>query len=181
MACHHPAATLYDPASVASGNFAIESVQVLFPGRSQSGFGVFVGGRQLAEAGSSCIAFLIRRDASVRVEQKSVASTVELVPWTAGRAVRTPDSTGFANNVLRVAVDADSARFSVNGERAATTVRGALPIRRRVRIPCWSGPERAHHDTRSHATARAGSTTEKVDPGGGVQVIGRIVYKHNAP
>lgn len=127
-----PAAVMYDPGHLASGNFVIESTQVLFPGASQSGYGVFIGGRGLEFADAKrarYVAFLIRRDGAFSVESDTGAETVSLVPWKTVSAVkRAPPGDATVTNTLRVAVAPDSIRVSMNGERIAAVPRGDLQL-----------------------------------------------------
>ncbi len=123
-----PPATMYDPSASASGNYAVESLQILFPGRSQSGYGVFVGGRDLDGNAPGYVAFLMRRDGQFAVERRSGASTDALVPWTASAAVKLATGNGTVSNLMRVSAEPDSVRFSINGERVATLPRGELPL-----------------------------------------------------
>lgn len=120
-----PAVTVFEPAYRARGRFTVESETFLFPGASDAGFGVFVGGRDLESRGP-LVAFLIRRDGSAAIESRSGSSATLLHPWTVHQAIVKGAATGDAvRNVLRVDGEATVLTFSVNGERVAEISRTA--------------------------------------------------------
>jgi hypothetical protein len=122
-------AVLYHPSQVTDGRFVVESQFYLFPGTSGDGHGLFIGGRGLDGTSPSYLAFLVRRDGSAAVFHMAGAAEHTLVPWTRQDAVaRPPAEGGTADNLLRVAVEPDSIRFSVNGARVATLPRGDAPV-----------------------------------------------------
>jgi hypothetical protein len=118
-----PGGVLYDPASVASGRFVIEAETFLFPEKSDQGFGLFVGGRDLSGT-PEYIAFLIRHDGRGAIMRAGATPTL-LVDWTPGDSVKAQDASDAVRNVLRVAVERDSVFFTVNGGRVATVPRMA--------------------------------------------------------
>jgi hypothetical protein len=124
-----PAALLYDPAHSASGRFAVEAEVFLFPGQSQEGYGVFLGGKELDSRAPAYVAILATRDGRLTIEQHSGTTATVLVPPSRVAAVQPhTGGEGTAKNVMRVSVDADSVRVDVNGTRASTLPRGVLPL-----------------------------------------------------
>jgi hypothetical protein len=120
-----PGATLFDPAYSGRGRFVVESEIFLFPGSSQAGFGVFVGGRNL-ESGGQYVAFLLRRDGSAAIESMDAGRSVLLHPWTPSAAVVPGKTAGDpVKNVLRVEAEATAVTFYINGQKAADTPRDA--------------------------------------------------------
>ena len=102
------AATLFDPAATAEGSFALETIQILFPGTSQSGYGLFFGGRGFEPGGQvEFTAFLIRRDGHATVERRSGATATAVLPWTPVAAIQQVSGEETARNVLRVSVGRD--------------------------------------------------------------------------
>lgn len=125
-----PAAAMFDPTRQSSGNYVVESTQILFPGTSQAGYGIFFGGRGLEggnAATGSYVAFLARRDGQFSVERRAGGSATTIVPWTAHAAVKRQLGEETASNVLRAAVHVDSVRFSINGERVGAIARDDVP------------------------------------------------------
>jgi hypothetical protein len=120
-----PGALLYDPAYAARGRFAIEAEIFLFPGTSQSGYGIFVGGSRLESGEPSYLALLIRRDGQVALERVQGASRTLLAPWTASAAVRPhPGGDEVVQNVIRLSVERDSLVVEANAARVLAVARG---------------------------------------------------------
>jgi hypothetical protein len=109
-----PGALMYDPSIRATGSYILESVQILFPGTAQSGYGLFFGGRDLEGPSAHYVAFLVRRDGHVTVESHQDSTITTLVPWTPAPSVQQVTGDNTARNVLRIAVRPDSVLFAVN-------------------------------------------------------------------
>lgn len=118
-----PGALMYDPSIQATGNYVLESVQILFPGTTQSGYGLFFGGRDLDGAGAQYVAFLARRDGQITVEQRQNTTTTTLVPWTRAPSIQQVTGDNTARNVLRIVVRPDSVVFEVNAVSVAAYAR----------------------------------------------------------
>ncbi|HSA57211.1 MAG TPA: hypothetical protein VLE53_15975 [Gemmatimonadaceae bacterium] len=123
-----PAALLYDPANSAAGRFAVEAEIFLFPGTSQEGYGLFVGGSPAGAPSAAWVAFLVRRDGSALVEQRAGGRVSTILAPFPTTAVKPHPGEGTSHNVLRVSVEPDSIRFDANGQRIAAIERGALPL-----------------------------------------------------
>jgi hypothetical protein len=130
-----PGATLYEPSHTGRGRFAIESEIFLFPGTSDSGFGLFIGGQEL-EAKGRLVAFLIRRDGSAAVESRESGRNTQLRPWTKATPILPGAATGDpVKNVLRVEAEATTVVFAVNGQqvleipREGTALDGIVGLR----------------------------------------------------
>lgn len=118
-----PGALMYDPAIQAAGSYVLESVQILFPGTTQSGYGLFFGGRDLESPSAHYVLFLVRRDGHIAVERRRDSTTTPLVPWTPAPSVEQVTGDNTARNVLRVAVRPDSVIFAVNAVPVAAYAR----------------------------------------------------------
>ena len=124
-----PGAVLYEPSYLGTGRFSVEAETFLFPGTSDSGLGLLLGGRDLGGAGARYTAFLIRRDGSVAVTRHEGGRVTALADWTPARGV-VPGvgQSSPVRNVLRVDVEADVARFVVNDEVVAEIPRPAADL-----------------------------------------------------
>lgn len=123
-----PGALLYDPANSAGGRFAVEAEIFLFPGESQEGHGLFIGGSAIEGDGApSYLTFLVRRDGGAAVEQHRAGARITLLSLARAEGVTAHSGQGTARNVIRVAVEPDSIRFSANGVRVGALARGDLP------------------------------------------------------
>ncbi len=123
-----PAAILWHPDSAAKGDFTIESTIFLFPtkGRDQEGYGVFVGGQSLADAGQTYTYFLLRNDGKFLVKRRSGATMATLTAWTDAPAIVKQAGTEAAKNVLRVAASGEMVSFMVNGTEVAKLPRSLV-------------------------------------------------------
>ncbi len=117
-------AVLYDPAMRVTGSFRAEYEAFLFPGTAQSGYGVFVGGRDLEGAAPIYVALVVSRDGRFMVERRAGAATQELVAWRRDTAVAAhPGDDTNVRNVLAVDMDPDSLSFLINGTLVARVAR----------------------------------------------------------
>lgn len=118
-----PGGVLYDPAYTATGRFVLEAEIFLFPQKTDQGFGLFVGGRNL-DGTPEYVAFVLRPDGHAGVVRAGRTPAM-LVEWTPGDSVKAQDASDAVRNVLRVAVERDSVHFTVNGGRIAGLPRSA--------------------------------------------------------
>jgi hypothetical protein len=124
-----PGAILFNPVNSASGRFAVTVEVHLFPGTSQEGYGVFIGGSGLDGPQASYLAFVARRDGSAGIERVTGSARTWIMPWTPNGAVKPhTGGDGTAFNTLRMSVEPDSVRFEANGTRVAALARGDLPV-----------------------------------------------------
>jgi hypothetical protein len=124
-----PAAILYDPKQVASGQYRIESETFLFPGDHLEGFGVLFGGTDLDQDNQSYLYFLIRKDGRYTVRHRAGSETHTLVPWTENAAiVKHEGGEGTAQNVLAIAVGAEQVDFYVNESKVTSLPRAQLQV-----------------------------------------------------
>lgn len=123
-----PAAILYNPAQTATGSYSARLEVFLFPpGEHAEGFGLFVGGQDLAGPGQAYTYFIVRKDGRFMIRQRTGATTRDVVPWTANAAIAThPGDSSNVKYTLAVEVAADSVRFSVNGTTVHTLARAGF-------------------------------------------------------
>jgi hypothetical protein len=127
-------AILYHPLNQAIGRFAIEAEIHLFPGESNDGYGVFLGGRNLESPEATWVAFLMMKDGSATIVQHQglrpgATSRTTLFPITKTTAIKPhTGGDGTALNLMRVLVQGDSAVFSVNGQRITALGVRDLPL-----------------------------------------------------
>jgi hypothetical protein len=125
-----PGALLFDPAYQASERFAVEAEMFLFPGTSESGYGIFVGGAGLNGPSASYLAYVARRDGHVRLEHVSPGGTPHaLVDWMRAESIK--PSQGMEDpvrNVLRMSVERDSIVLEANGSRVTAVPRADLSV-----------------------------------------------------
>jgi opacity protein-like surface antigen len=119
------AAIMWHADSTAGGDFAVESTIFLFPtkGRDREGYGLLVGGADLAGAGQRYTYFLLRNDGKFLVKQRTGAQTRTLTDWTALAAIALQSGPEAVKNVLRVEAKGATVRFLVNGTEAVVLPR----------------------------------------------------------
>ena len=121
---------LWDPGRFASGNYAVKSTIYLFPEgdpdrsgstRTDSPFGLFVGGRDLEGDEPTYVSFQIDNAGRFRIAQHTGDEIEELVPWTAhdGLSVLDEPATSPAENVLEVDIRGEQTIFYIGGESVA--------------------------------------------------------------
>jgi hypothetical protein len=123
-----PGAIVFDARNRAEGRFIVEAEMFLFPGTSQDGYGVFIGGADLEGERSGYTAFVLRRDGSAAVVQRGAGRDTLLVAWTRHDAVVANPGQGTARNLLRVVVEAAGVTFFANDRELVTLPRAPLPL-----------------------------------------------------
>lgn len=124
-----PGALFFDPAYHAAGRYTVEADIFLFPGKSQAGYGVFVGGRSLDAGAPSYLAFVIRRDGQAALEHVTKGKTTALIPWSASASVKPhPGNDDAVLNSIALTVDRDSIIVEANGKRVGSVGRGTLDL-----------------------------------------------------
>lgn len=107
------------------GRRGAEAKVILFPGTGSGAYGLGVTD---LDAPDSWVGALVRRDGSVAVGR--VQRGLEApVAWQPTDAVAKPDSTGYATNLLRIAIGTDEVVFLANGKPIGSLPRASLPAR----------------------------------------------------
>ena len=119
-----PAAIYWRDRDTISGNFHVVAKlsQMKNPAHPEA-FGIFIGGKNLADSGQSYTYFLVRPiDGmySIRRRPSYAARPTAVVEWTASDAVTKADSSGRAMNELSIQVQGGKAKFMVNGKEVYT-------------------------------------------------------------
>ncbi|HEX4933475.1 MAG TPA: hypothetical protein VFV33_09865 [Gemmatimonadaceae bacterium] len=124
-----PGALLFDPQFTASGRYTVDADIFLFPGTSQSGYGIFVGGQGLDGRSPRYLAFLVRRDGHAALEYTSDGRTTALISWAATTAVKPHDGKGEpVLNALSLSIGRDSITISANGQRIGSAPATGLEL-----------------------------------------------------
>ena len=125
-------AIFYQPTTTASGNYTATLDASFFgpPGQYPEGYGIFVGGKDLAGPNQSYIYFVAANNGKFLLKKRTGATTATVVDWTASPAIKTVPAGDKANvkNVFAVQAGRDSVRFSINGSVVATRPRAELGV-----------------------------------------------------
>lgn len=119
-----PAAIYWRDRDTVSGNYHVVAklAQMKNPAHPEA-FGIFVGGKNLADSGQTYTYLLVRPiDGMYSIRRRAGYKTrpTAIVEWTASDAVTKADSSGRATNELSVQVQAGKAKFMVNGKEVYT-------------------------------------------------------------
>lgn len=125
-------AIFYRPGTTAAGNFTATLDAYLFgpPGTYPEGYGIFIGGSDLAGAKQSYLYFVAANNGKFLLKKRTGATTATLIDWTPSTAIKTVPAgdKGNVENVFTVHAAKDSVRFSINGVVVATRPRGETNV-----------------------------------------------------
>src|SRR6266545_5354337 len=112
-----PAAIYWRDRDTISGNFHVvaKMAQMKNPAHPEA-FGIFIGGKSLADSGQAYTYFLVRPiDGMYSIRRRGSYTTrpTAVVEWTANDAVAKADSSGRATNELSIQVQGGKAKFMV--------------------------------------------------------------------
>ncbi|HEV2670326.1 MAG TPA: hypothetical protein VGU74_04495 [Gemmatimonadales bacterium] len=119
-----PAAIYWRDRDTISGNYHVvaKMTQMKNPAHPEA-FGIFIGGKNLADSGQAYTYFLVRPiDGMYSIRRRSSYTTrpTAVVEWTASDAVTKSDTSGKATNELSILVQGGKAKFMVNGKEVYT-------------------------------------------------------------
>lgn len=112
-----PAAIFWNPANTAQNAYTVEATftQVKAPTHAEA-YGLFWGGRDLADAGQDYLYFVIRKDGKYLVRHRAGAETHNIAEWTEHAAIVKEGADGKQVNTLRIEVTATASRLFANGQ-----------------------------------------------------------------
>ena len=125
-----PGALLYHPdyQTKNTDNFAVEAEFFLFPGTSQEGYGIFVGGKHLTpQERPSYLEFVARRDGMGMIRR---GTGEPLVNWKANDAIlpHPGKEKETVKNILRVEAGPIDIVFNANGKEVARIARAGTNV-----------------------------------------------------
>jgi hypothetical protein len=116
------AATYFNPANTASGNYSLKATfNLVKPSGHTNYYGLVFGGSDLEGAGQSYIYFMVAQDGTWLIKHRAGDATHDVAARTANAAVKKPDATGKSSNVLEVRVTGDKVDYLVNGTTVHST------------------------------------------------------------
>jgi hypothetical protein len=122
-----PAHIIFAPKDTASGTYtATASFAQLEAPRHPEGYGLFIGGRDLASPNRAYTYFLVRGNGQFLVKSRAGAKTSDVIAWRADPAVEKADSSGRATYRMSIRVAADSVRFMLNDKQVAAVKAGTI-------------------------------------------------------
>jgi hypothetical protein len=123
-----PAHILYKSSDSASGAYTVSSTidQLAAPAHPEA-YGIFVGGKNLDGTNQQYLYFLARGTGEMMARVREGDKTRNVLAWQKHAAVPAANASGQASYRLGIQVAADSVRFLVNGQTAATVPAAGLP------------------------------------------------------
>lgn len=125
-----PAAIFWRDADTVSGSYTVEAKFWQFEEpRHREGYGLFVGGRDLAGSAQHYTYFLIAGNGQFLVKRRDGNSTAVVSgSWAANPAIVKTDSAGKAENTLTIHVAGGKASFRVNGTEVYASDAAGLDV-----------------------------------------------------
>ncbi len=125
-------AIFYRPENSAAGNYTATLDAMFFgpPGQYPEGYGIVVGGKDLAGPNQSYLYFVAANNGKFLIKKRAGSTTSVVVDWTASSAVRTVAAGESKNveNVFKIQARRDSVLFSINDVVVATRPRSVLAV-----------------------------------------------------
>ena len=120
------AAVYWNPADTAAGTYTLKGTFTLMkPSGHTNYYGLVFGGSGLEGAAQSYTYFLVAQDGTWLVKRRNGDAATDVLPKTAGDAVKKPGADGKSTNALEVRVGADKIEYVVNGTVVGSTPKGA--------------------------------------------------------
>jgi hypothetical protein len=121
------AASYYNPANAAAGNYTVKATfNLVKPSSHTNYYGLVFGGNALDGATQEYLYFMVGQDGSFMVKHRAGDATHDVVARAANDAVKKPDATGKSSNALEVRVSASKIDFAVNGTVVASTPKSGM-------------------------------------------------------
>lgn len=115
------AAIFYDPANTAKGEYTVEAEIHVFPmEHNREGYGVFLGGSDLAGPGQKYVYFLLRGSGEFMVKRRSGDATETVNDWTPNAAILPAPAKDPVKNTIVIHVGKDAVDLSANGVKLAS-------------------------------------------------------------
>ena len=131
-----PASILYRDADRADGPaHAVAKLHVFPASGHHEGFGLIMGGQNLAAANVAYTYFLVRGDGKFLIKRRNGANVSTVVDWTGSDAIVKASADSSVANELSVEMGRDSVTFMVNGKAVHTVpasqvdTRGVIGLR----------------------------------------------------
>jgi hypothetical protein len=125
-------AIFYRPETTAAGNYTATLDAFFFgpPGQYPEGYGIFVGGKDLAGPSQAYLYFVAANNGKYLIKKRTGATTTTIVDWTASPAIKTvaAGENGNVENVFKIQARKDAVLFSINDVVVATRPRSELAV-----------------------------------------------------
>ena len=122
-----PAATLWNPANTATGNYTVRATFTLMqPSNHRNAYGLVFGGSALDGPDQTYGYFIIAQDGSYQIRHRMGAKVVDIQTRTPHDSIKRPEGKGQAVNTLEVRVMGDSVSYVINDTVVHTAPKGNM-------------------------------------------------------
>ena len=123
-------AVLFHPGTTGTGNYTATLSVFFFPPKSthQEGYGMLVGGKDLAGARQQYTYFIVRNDGKFMIKRRNGDSTSTVMPWTDTPALKLWKEGAPVLNVLSVTAGSSTVQFKINDTVVATKPRSEIGV-----------------------------------------------------
>lgn len=124
-------AIFYRAENTAVGNYTATLDAFFFgpPGQYPEGYGIFVGGKDLAGPTQSYLYFVAANNGKFLIKKRVGSATTIVVDWTPSPAIKTvPGGDKNVENIFKIQARRDSVLFSINDVVVATRPRAELAV-----------------------------------------------------
>jgi hypothetical protein len=121
-----PAVVLYREADQAAGNYSVSARFTQSKSQYPEGYGIIIGGGNLAQSGQRYTYFLVRGDGEFIIKRrngpdKRGENPSTVADWTENAAINQAGDDGKATNELAVTVSGGKVSFLANGKQLYST------------------------------------------------------------
>ena len=121
------AATYFNPANTAAGNYTLKaSFTLVKPSSHTNYYGLVFGGNALEGAAQSYLYFVVAQDGTFLIKHRAGDATQDVAARMPSDAVKKPDATGKSTNALEVRVLSDKIEYVVNGTTVHSTPKSGM-------------------------------------------------------
>jgi len=121
------AATYFNPANTASGNYSLKgSFTLVKPSGHTNYYGLVFGGSQLEGPGQEYLYFVVGQDGTFLIKHRTGDATHDVQAKTPHAAVAKPDASGKSVNNLEVRVQASKIDYLINGQMVHSTPKSGM-------------------------------------------------------
>ncbi len=121
------AATYFNPANTATGNYSLKgSFTLVKPSSHSNYYGLVFGGADIEGAAQNYLYFVVAQDGTFLIKHRAGDATHDVQAKTPHAAVAKPDASGKSVNNLEVRVQADKIDYVVNGQTVHSTPKSGM-------------------------------------------------------
>lgn len=124
------AATYFNPANTATGNYVLKgSFTLVKPSSHANYYGLVFGGAEMDGANQNYLYFVVAQDGTFLIKHRAGEATHDVQAKTPHAAVAKPDASGKSVNNLEVRVQASKIDYLINGQTVHSTPKSGMTVK----------------------------------------------------